>query len=610
MLAWDTETRNFRWWENSAFLASWALRGRPGAVTALGTPGQQAILTTVLATEDDRTLVGANSKFDAHMTREATGLDVLDPKHGFTVHDVLMMSRLVFGNRRSFHGLKELATDFIDPAAKDAEEAMATKYHEISGRSNMDQENSYYDVWAADEEGKGLVEHYAALDAEYTLALVPVLKPLIDEDPKLKSLYELELRVQEVLYRAEQRGVRVDPQAVERLSDHYHVREDAARDALVRELGFVPEGEGSSEALREALPRVGVELTERTEKTGELAVNRKALAPFRDHPAVAALFEFRRVNKFLTTYLAPLEGTDFVHTTFKQAEAWTGRMACASPNMQNLPKRSETTKDENLKVRSIFVPRDGMEFIVSDFDSLEVRILAWFLGDPDYRKLVDEGDAHAITASAAWGGRQEDYWKGTDQRWLRDIAKHVTYGIVFGGGGPVVMDTINRMVLDAGRPEYKVDLDQARAIRKKITSAIPGFANLTDTPWRGKTYPQGRLYEQLMASRDGDYGYVRTVGGRKQWISLEKAYVALSGVIQGSGADIMKAAAVNVYEALKPHGAYPLLFVHDELLTECEKGQGEELVPIVEEAMAAAFDLDPVLRIESHVTDRSYAHVG
>lgn len=609
MIAWDTETRNFRWWENSAFLASWAT-GAGSAVAPFSPPDQAAKLTIALFDENDRTIVGANSKFDAHMTREATGLDVLDHKHGFTVHDVLMMSRLVFGNRRSSHGLKELAIDHIDPKAKDAEEKMAEKYHSISGRSNMDQDDSYYDVWSADPEGAKLVEKYAALDAEYTLGLVPVLKPQIDADPKLQALYALELRVQEVLYRAEQRGVRVDTQAVERLSDHYHVREDASRDALVRELGFVPEGEGSKEALREGLLRAGVQLTERTEKSGELAVNHKTLAPFRDHPAVAALFEWRRTQKFLTTYLAPLEGTELVHTTFKQAEAWTGRMACASPNLQNQPKRSETTKDENLKIRSVFVPRDGMEFIVSDFDSLEVRILAWFLGDPDYRKLIENGDPHAITAAAAWGGRPEDYFKTTPQRWLRDIAKHVTYGIVFGGGGPVVRDTINRMVADAGRPEYQVDLDQARAIRRKITGAIPGFGNLADTPWKGKSYPRGRLYEQLLASQDGDYGYVRTVGGRKQWISIDKAYVALSGVIQGSGADIMKAAAVNVFEALKPHGAYPLLFVHDELLVECERGQGAELVPIVQEAMESSFDLNPRLKIESHVTDRSYAHVG
>lgn len=483
-------------------------------------------------------------------------------------------------------------------------------------RRDRAHDDSYYITWRAHPE---LVERYAALDAEYTRKLYDLLEPQLRADAKLYKLYtEVERPVQEVIYRAEEQGVHVDPEAVERLAAHYHQRDAEARRALQQSLGFVPEGEGSQDALREALLSAGVPLTEVTEETGQLAVNRKALGAFTDHPAVAALFEFRRVNKFLSTYINPLEGVDHVHPTFNQAQAWTGRMSGSNPNMQNIPKRTEVNTDADLKVRSVFVPRPGYEFLISDYDSVEMRYLAYYLGVPEYQDLIANGDPHAITAAAAAqvlgleSDQPEDYLKSTPNRWFRDIAKQATYGIVYGGGGPVIMDTINRMVVDAGHPEYRVNLEQARAIRRAITDAIPGFKAFTQSPYKGKSYPQGRLYQQLMNSQvesNGKmYGYVRTLGGRKQWISIEKAYVALSGIIQGSAADAMKMAAINVYEALKPYGGQPILFVHDELVSEVPLGWGERLKPIQEAAMEAAYDITPSLKVETHVTARSYAH--
>ena len=606
MVAWDTETRSFRWWQNPAFLASWDT-GQGGHVATIGhaPTGREAVDFHKLVTKDDHH-IGANLKFDLHMYRAATGVELVTP--GRKLDDVLTMSRLYFGARRSIHGLKELATDLLDPSAKDAETEMGKAYHEVTGRASMDYEDAYYVTWKHRPE---LVERYAALDAEYTLGLYDYLKPRIDADEKLASLYKLERDVQTVLYEAERKGVTVDPAAVERLKSTYTKRDADARAALIDTLGFVPEGDGSQDRLREALLAAGVELTERTENTGELAINRRALGRHADHPAVAALFEWRRVGKFLSTYIGPLEGRDVVHTNFKQAEAWTGRMAAASPNMQNLPKRTEVGKASEDKIRSVFVPREGMEFIVADFDSIEMRVLAYYLGDKHYRELIANGDPHAITAAAAFAQvspRPEDFYKGTENRWLRDIAKQVTYSIVYGGGGPVVMDTVNKFVADAGRPEFMVDLEQARAIRRKIAGAIPGFKQFTDSPYKGKEYPRGRLYQQLLNSQEGEYGYVRTLMGRKQWIKLDKAYVALSGLIQGSAADIMKQAAVNLHEALKPHGGYPLLFVHDEAVVEVPKGWGERLKPVVVEAMIAAADIDPALKVEANVTDKSYAH--
>lgn len=618
MIAYDTETRSLRWWENPGFMLTWDT-GKGGQLAPLaphGNPNTVAFRYDFeKIVEAEHHHIGANMKFDAHVLEKSLGREITF-KPGNRVDDVLMKSRLVFGQRRiGRHGLKELAEDFVDPNAQDAENAMQARHKELTGNSDMKHDDAFYLVWKhfPDE-----VETYARKDAEYTLALNGLLDKELEADPRIKRLYEeVERPVMEVLYEAEKEGTHVNPAAVDRLRTHYQARDKSAREAVEQQLGFIPEGEGSQDALREALLKAGVELTETTED-GHLAVNVKALDKHADHPAVQALFEFRRVQKFLGTYLNHLVDKDHIYPTFNQAEAWTGRMSGRDPNMQNLPKRTEVGKDPDDKMRSVFVPKPGMAFIVADFESIEVFLLAHFIGVRAYKDLVLAGDPHAVVASVIWPqfGSWENFTKQTANRWLRDIAKQVTYTIVYGGGGRVIAETINKYMVDAGKFDMMVDEDQARAIRRKITDNIPGFKDLTETPWKGRSYPSGRIHKQLKASmiQDGDreYGYVRTLMGRKQWIQMspeDKAYVGLSGLIQGSAADIMKAAAINVAQALKPHGGLPILFVHDEVVCQVPEGSEKELVPLVVEAMKdACAGVDPPISVEASTTRKSYAH--
>ena len=646
MIAWDTETRSLRWWENPAFLATWDT-GEGGQLAVL--PGHGLGDHPIVGREairplgdgsghrmdafawqefkrrlqDERHHVGAHTKFDAHMAREALGVDIFRP--GNRVDDIQMKSRLLFGQRRvGRHDLESLGDDLLPDAGKGAAKAkMEARHKQLTGTSDMKSDDAYYRVWKAFPAD---VEYYARKDAEDTRALDAVLDPMLRADAKLWRLYEeVERPVQEVIYRAEQTGVHVDPSAVERLRKQYQADHARAAGNLEAALGFVPEGEGSAEALREGLIRAGVELTEYTEgsedKEPVLAVNKQALNKHADHPAVQALFEWRRTGKFLSTYIEPLVDKEIVHATFGQADAWTGRMASQQPNMQNLPKRTEVGKDANMKMRSVFIPAPGMEFIIADFESIEVFQLAYWLGNDEYKDLVQNGDPHARTAAVIWGGRWENYTKQTPNRWLRDIAKQVTYTIIYGGGKRVIAETINKYMLDAGRFDMMVDEDQAGAIRRKVTNNIPGYRALTDTPAPWAPDQKGRIWQQLNDSRivetlkngeERHYGYIRTLMGRKQWIQMwpeDKAYVGLSGLIQGSAADIMKAAAVNVFEALKPFGGQPILFVHDELVAQVPLGEGKHILPTMVEAMEAAGAVDPPISVEANITARSYAHV-
>jgi DNA polymerase-1 len=607
VIAFDTETKSLRWWEGDAFLATWAdadrehwcsLEQRPDLVDA-------GFLTFL---RDHETLIAHNAKFDAHQLRVTVGYDVFE--HGHTLHDTALMSRVLFGSSRWDHGLEALSRDLLPDGGKASTKADASAiYKGLSGRSSMAHDGAYYDVWVADPEA---LEAYAMADVRDTYDLFQLLWPQLEEDERLMRIYEMELEVQEVLYHAERRGVRVDPAAVERLRLHHSAAEAEARASLIVHLGVdvdTLEGEGSTEALRDALAAAGVPLTELTEKSGELAVNNRVLAQHKDHPAVAALFDWRRARKFQSTYLAPLQGVEVVHTDFMQHEARTSRMSSRRPNLQNLPKRRDSDAKDNLRVRSVYVPREGYEFIVADYDQVEPRLLAWFLGDPGYRRVVAEGRTYELAAAAAWGGDPAQYVKDGPKGFLYPVAKMIYLAIAYGAGGKAIREQINAMA----PAEYHVDLDwvkdpdnpfdyppQAMAIKRRIVASIPGFTELA-----GKN---GRLEKAAKKN-----GFVRTLFGRKQFLQhgddgRPKYYVLLNQLIQGSAAEVMKQGAINVHRLLEPHGGYPLLFVHDELVCEVPKGAGEALGSAVADEMAAVYDLDPPLTAEYSVTDRSYAH--
>jgi DNA polymerase-1 len=609
VLAVDTETRSLRWFEpEQAFLATWADAGAECAAPLVQHPNvaakgaEEQVFLSALANED--ALIFHNAKFDAHMMRENLGYCVYE--NGHTVHDTAIMSRVVYGRQRSNHGLEGLSKDLLPDGGKASTKASISDiYRQLSGRSQMSWDDAFWDVWVEDPEA---LEAYAMADVRDTYDLFNVLWPQIEADPRLQRIYNLEMDVLRVLYDAERRGVLVDPDAVARLQAHHAARETQAATVLALTLGFLPEGEGSDEQLRQRLPELGVELTERTPLTGELAVNARALEKFADHPAVAALLEWRNARKFQTTYLSAFEGRSVVQPDFQSYEAWTGRMSCRRPNLQNLPKRTDTDPDENNRIRSVFVPRPGMEFIVADFDQIEPRLLAYYLGSPEYRQIVAEGRTYEQACMAAWGGAESDYVKGGPRGKLRDAGKVIYLGIAYGAGGPAVRNGINRFA----PPEYHVDVGwvkdpdnkydtppQANAIKKKIIASIPGFEGLASSNRRRP----GSIYRQLQKD-----GYVRTLFGRKQWVPLEKAYVGLNALIQGSAADVMKQAAVNVAAALEPHGGYPLLFVHDEVVCEVPAGKGEELMEVVVEAMETAAFIDPPLTVDASVTGVSYAH--
>ena len=631
VVAFDTETGGLDWWlpEQQVFLVTWA--DASGIYHAHSTDSV-AMDQFFRRVEDADVLVGHNLPFDVHQIRETFGVDLLLTAE-LRIADTNILARLVYPAGAGGYGnyrLKALSVKHLADDADDGEQAIKeyARLHKIK----LKDVGGYRALWEHDEDGRYLMEYYARKDAAITRDLYLYLISKLP--PEREALWDLEMDVMRVLIEAERVGVATDQSRVLELKREYTAQQRELYEVLSKELGDEAlGGAGSDEALREALQMIGVPL-HRTTPTGELSVNQFALQEFADdEPIIGQLLEYRRVSKFLSTYIGALEGSDPVHTSFHQSDAWTGRMSSSRPNMQNLPARAGT------EIREVFVPREGHAFVVADYESIEVRLLAYYLNNPEFSQKIEDGwDPHAWMASQIWGGDEHDYAKGTLGASKRQLAKNMLFAITYGAGGGRLAD----MLLAAGermdtRTPEEIDtaidtlwpvapngaamfndraeareyvLDQRRHHQRngppwcecdackmafKIKGALPGYWDLA-----------GRRDSRVRTKVQMD-GFVTTLMGRKQVVDKHKSYVGLNALIQGSAADVMKRGLVDAAAAVAPYGATPLLVVHDEVVIECPIEHVDVVRELTEQAMIHAADISPSLSVSSSIVYNNYA---
>lgn len=584
-VAFDTETCGLDWFdpEQGAFLVTWATA--EGEWWAdLSDPNSAEIGRFLAAVEAADVIVGHNLTIDIHMIREALGVDIAAMNK--QLEDTDLVSRVLFPEgqskgARGGHGLKNLAAVYLRVDAKDPEEAIDALAKSIGYRSGIKPPRSHKGPWFAyrDVYRAYPVElvNYAVMDARYTYDLYERWQDKAAGD----RVYEMERQVMPILLEAERVGIATDQARVAEFKREFTNEKHEVYDRLAHHLGEQAlGGEGSEDALVQALLKQGIPLTVKTD-TGKLSTAKNALQPFENEfPVIADLFEYRRLERFLNTYIGPMEGVDVVHPSFFQIGAWTGRMSCSRPNLQNWPKRA------GKRVRGVLVPREGHAFVVVDYEGIEARFLAYYLGDPGYREIVATRDPHAWMAAQIWGGDYDDYLKDTPQELThRQPAKNILYAICYGAGAP----RVSNMLRDAGLP---CSLDEARKIISKIKSSLPNFYYLT----------KHRVEPKIKS-----VGYVNTVVGRKNPVKKDRAYVGLNALIQGSAADIMKLGLINVDRVVKPLGGTPLLVVHDEVVVEVPIVNAEECLAVTRHAMESAWDLNPPLAADGSWVTTSYA---
>lgn len=462
---------------------------------------------------------------------------------------------------------------------------------EPEGRRNMDllaQQYLNYDpisiTTLIGKKGKGQitmreaplneVAEYAAEDADITLQLKHKFEPMLKEKSVENVFYKADNPLVKVLANMEFEGVRIDENF---LNEYSKVLEADAKifEENVYEAAGVRFNLASPKQLGEVLfEKLKLDPKAKKTKTGQYATGEEVLAKLAaEHKIVDDILGFRELTKLRNTYLDALPNmvnpkTGRVHTSYSQTTAITGRLASNNPNLQNIPVRS----DRGREIRKAFIPRDENHILLSaDYSQIELRIVAAISGDKNMCEAFLNGhDIHTATAAKVYGVELVDVTK--EQRYK---AKSVNFGIIYGQGAFGLAGN-----LGISRTEAKDIIDSYKT----------EFAGITDY-----------MTERVKMAQDN--GFAETILGRKIWLkdiksanAVVRGYAeraAINAPIQGSAADMIKLAMINIDRAMKEQNfkSRMILQVHDELIFDVYKEEQEAVKAMIIDLMSNALPL-------------------
>jgi DNA polymerase-1 len=421
---------------------------------------------------------------------------------------------------------------------------------------------------------------YAAEDAHFAWLLRAELTPKLEEAELLQVFNELELPLVSVLAEIERRGMPLDTQFLAAFSDEL----GAEIEKLQLEIFDMAGGEFNlnspkqlSEILFEKL-EISTKGVKKT-KTG-FSTDFSVLEKLQhDHPLPEKLLRYRSIHKLRSTYVDALPKqvnpvTGRLHTKLNQAITATGRLSSSEPNLQNIPVSTE----EGRRVRKAFCASDGMKLISADYSQIELRVLAHLSGDETLQKaFLDDLDIHAQTAREILS--VPDNVEVTPEQ--RRMGKTINFGIIYGMSG-------FRLARDLGIP--------VGLASEYIENYFERFSKV-------------RGFFDTLEEQAETKGFVTTLFGRKRFIKQidssgrDKGFIrraALNAPIQGSAADIIKRAMIDVDSALRSGElkAPMLLQVHDELIFEVKNEDDLESIQLIRRLMENAADLSVPLRVD------------
>ena len=393
----------------------------------------------------------------------------------------------------------------------------------------------------------------------------------------MSRLYdEVERPLVRVLARMELVGVRVDSVELARLGRQL-ADEARALESQVHDLAGTQFLVNSVQQLREILyNKLGLTPGKKT-KTG-YSTDNQTLEKLRDeHPIIPAILRYREIEKLRSTYtdalLAEVAPDGRIHATFNQTVARTGRLSSDAPNLHNIPVRTE----EGRQLRRVFVPAEGMRFLVADYNQIELRVIAHLAQDPGLIEAFRTGaDIHRMTAARIFGVDPAEVTIG-----MRSRAKMVSYGLAYG------------MEAYGLAQRLAIEVDEAGQILKSYFDS----------------FPRVRAYMDEVVAEARHKGYTETLFGRRRLIpelSSERYQVrtagerqAMNAGIQGLAADIFKVALVRLDARLDEEGLRGrlVLQVHDEVILEVPPDEEEAAAKAVVEAMRGAADLSVPLEV-------------
>jgi DNA polymerase-1 len=425
------------------------------------------------------------------------------------------------------------------------------------------------------------ISDYACEDADITFQLKQLFEPQIQKEHLKELFYEMEMPLVEVLKDMEEEGIAIDVKALVAYSKQMEITLTEL-EKNIKELAGMDFNVDSPKQLGDVLFDVlKISAKAKKTKTGQYATSEDILQKHeKDHPIIPMILEYRQLRKLKSTYVDPLPTlTDKIdgriHTNYMQTVTATGRLSSNNPNLQNIPVRTDKGKE----IRKAFVPRNS-DFILmaADYSQIELRIIAALSGDKNMIEAFKSGqDIHKATAAKVFHVPLDEV-----TREQRSAAKAVNFGIIYGQSAFGLAQNLN-----ISRTEAKTIIDSYFEQYSTIKSYMDG------------TVAQAR-----------EKGYVETIMQRRRYlpdINSGNAVVrgfaernAVNAPIQGSAADIIKMAMVEVYRAMKkqPLKSKMILQVHDELVFDIHRSEMEWMKKLVEDAMEQAVKMVVPMEVE------------
>jgi DNA polymerase-1 len=425
---------------------------------------------------------------------------------------------------------------------------------------------------------------YAAADAEAVLRLIPLLEADLEKNQAMELFHEMEMPLIEVLADMEMAGIALDLAFLSEMSQELQIRMNDIQSGVFEAVGEpfnLNSPQQLSRALFDQLQLIPPDRTRRT-ASGFYSTSASVLEEMRgQHRAVDWMLEYRELAKLKSTYLdaLPLQvnpQTGRVHTSYNQTGSVTGRIASSNPNLQNIPIRTDIGR----RVRHGFVAGNGYKLLAIDYSQVELRIVAHIANDQAMLEAFRAGqDIHATTAAAIYniplaGIKAEQ----------RRHAKAINFGLIY-GMSPFGLTRATDLTLAEAEDFVEAYFEQ-----------FPGVKRYLDQTRR----------------EAAEIGYVETLLGRRRYflglknqtnrnIRNREEREAINAPIQGTAADIMKIAMLQVHHALRDSGlrARMLLQVHDELVLECPAEEVAPTAKLVQDVMGRAYSLQVPLLTEA-----------
>ena len=425
-----------------------------------------------------------------------------------------------------------------------------------------------------------LAAPYAAADAAFTHQLVAALEPEIKQDSAYDIFKSVEMPLVPVLAAMEQAGVLIDIPYLAQLS----VRLTASMQVIETQIHALADGPfniNSPKQLNDILfGRLGLSAEGLKKTSHGFSTAANVLDTMRgDHPIIDKILEYREISKLKGTYVDAFPtlinpATGRLHTNFNQAGAATGRLSSNSPNLQNIPIRTEAGRE----VRKAFITPGGMALLAVDYSQVELRIMAHMTQEPTLIEAFQQGqDIHAATAAVIYGKPLEEVTK-----FDRNFAKRINFGILYGMGA-----------FRLAR-ESDLTLAEARVFIDTYFGRLPNVLKyIEDTKEKART--QG--YVETLFGRKRYFPQLSRAGaGRNEVQQAERE--AINMPVQGTAADIIKKAMITLYGELAARklNARMLLQVHDELVFEVPEAELHETAALVVECMEGVLEMAAPLR--------------